>query len=252
MSNISAWLIIAQSNLHVGNESVDNYGLIDKAIQRDPVTTLPCINSSSLKGAINEFASQVLVKTVNSEDRKRIFGVDKTGNKNDTQKGDSSFFDAELLALPRPNDTTLYELVTCPAVLNRYAHRLNIFGLNMAPEELEEKIRANIIPLTIKSTPPKEIMPDFKVIDNAAFKELCEDYELPIIARNHLDNGKSANLWYEQVLPRETVLGTLTLSEEDKLNIILKDRIIQIGANATVGYGYCKFIQLISKTDSNA
>lgn len=45
----NAWLIIAKANLHVGNENISNYGLIDKAIQRDIVTNLPCINSSSLK-----------------------------------------------------------------------------------------------------------------------------------------------------------------------------------------------------------
>ena len=58
MKNITVWLIIARSNLHVGNENVTNYGLIDKAIQRDSLTDLPCINSSSLKGAINEYVAQ--------------------------------------------------------------------------------------------------------------------------------------------------------------------------------------------------
>ena len=28
----NAWLIIAKANLHVGNENISNYGLIDKAI----------------------------------------------------------------------------------------------------------------------------------------------------------------------------------------------------------------------------
>ena len=46
--------IEAISNLHVGNGEI-NYGLIDNLIQRDPVTELPNINSSSLKGALREF-----------------------------------------------------------------------------------------------------------------------------------------------------------------------------------------------------
>ena len=50
--NKSAWLIVAETNLHVGNESVNNFGVIDQAIQRDAVTGIPCIHASSLKGAI--------------------------------------------------------------------------------------------------------------------------------------------------------------------------------------------------------
>lgn len=55
MENKSVWLITAKTNLHVGNENTSNYGLVDKLIQRDALTGLPCINSSSLKGALNEF-----------------------------------------------------------------------------------------------------------------------------------------------------------------------------------------------------
>ena len=51
----SVWLIIPQTNLHVGNESIVNFSVIDKAIQRDVTTGIPCINSSSLKGAIKEY-----------------------------------------------------------------------------------------------------------------------------------------------------------------------------------------------------
>ena len=55
--NIRVFKITAKTNLHVGNESGGDYTIIDKAIQRDPLTGLPCINSSSLKGAINEYCT---------------------------------------------------------------------------------------------------------------------------------------------------------------------------------------------------
>ena len=55
--NTNVWLIQAKTNLHVGNKNTSNYGLIDKAIQRDPLTQIPCINSSSLKGALNEYCT---------------------------------------------------------------------------------------------------------------------------------------------------------------------------------------------------
>lgn len=57
MEKQNVWFITAKTNLHVGNENTSSYGLIDKAIQRDALTNLPCINSSSLKGALNEYAT---------------------------------------------------------------------------------------------------------------------------------------------------------------------------------------------------
>ena len=69
----------------------------------------------------------------------------------------------------------------------------------------------------------------------------CHVDNLPIIARNVLENGESKNLWYEQVLPAETVLYTIIQEENDDLLKALDGKIVQIGAGATIGYGYCKF-----------
>lgn len=231
MEHKSAWLIVAKTNLHVGNESVANYGLIDKAIQRDAVTQLPCINSSSLKGAINEYLTVVLTKSFSPEDRLAIFGVDKGDKSKSTQKGNTCFFDAHILALPRPNNSTLYELASSDAVLTQFSNRLKTFGIEITPQGLKDKIKA-----VCGRTPV--------IYPNDKFVEICSDEELPIIARNCLENGESKNLWYEQILPRETVLGTLILSGCEKLSEKLNQKVIQIGANATIGYGYCEFIKL--------
>jgi len=56
-----------------------------------------------------------------------------------------------------------------------------------------------------------------------------------------LDNGESKNLWYEQVLPAETVLYTIIQEDGNVLKDALNGQVVQIGANATIGYGYCKF-----------
>ena len=78
------------------------------------------------------------------------------------------------------------------------------------------------------------------------FAEKCSNYNLPIIARNVLENGESKNLWYEQVLPSETVLYTIIQEEGEELKNALDGKLVQIGANATIGYGYCEF-KLIEK-----
>lgn len=222
------WLIIAEANLHVGNENVSSYGLIDKAIQRDALTGLPCINSSSLKGALNEYATEMT--DLNPIQRISIFGVDKGKENLETKKGGSIFFDANILLLPRQKDDSLYELVTTDNIIKRFAERATLFGLSLTKEQLEAKLK--IKGLT------------FRTVEDKQFFEYCSDDELPIIARNCLENGESKNLWYEQVLPQKTVLGTLIISHGNVLEDKIKDEIIQIGANATIGYGYCQFVQL--------
>ena len=82
----------------------------------------------------------------------------------------------------------------------------------------------------------------------AAFGEMCKDENLPVIARNVLENGRSANLWYEQVIPAETVFFAVIQEEGEELSNALDGdgdgTIIQIGANATIGYGYCRFTKV--------
>lgn len=89
MNNISVWLIIPQTNLHVGNENTVNFSVIDKSIQRDVTTDLPCINSSSLKGAIKEFMTEYL--NTNAATVQDIFGSIKSDTKN-IKKGSAVFF----------------------------------------------------------------------------------------------------------------------------------------------------------------
>lgn len=231
MKKNNAWLISAKSNLHVGNENTSSYGLIDKAIQRDALTGLPCINSSSLKGSLNEWASQAA--QMDPKDRIKIFGVDKLGKSKETQKGAYTFFDANILLLPIQNDTTLYHFATCPAVLDGFITRMKLFGKKYTRNSLKALLEEK----------------GYKYVEesNYKFNELCHDDNLPIIARNVLENGMSKNLWYEQILPQETVFYTLTLGEENgELEQKLTDssELVQIGANATIGYGYCKFIKL--------
>ena len=71
-------------------------------------------------------------------------------------------------------------------------------------------------------------------------QEISEHLEqLPVIARNQLNNGISANLWYEEFVPRKTVFLTLIsreCEEDTGFDKMLKEP-FQMGANATVGYG---------------
>lgn len=231
------WIITPKTNLHVGDENSSSYGLIDLAIQRNPITTLPCIHSSSLKGAIKEYAANVANKF--NLDLKYIFGSEKKNkeeieqkNEPKNQRGGYTFFDAELIAIPKPchNSNKGYKLWLCKDALDEFLKKAKLLGCIVDSQEIVKAINTEDSEMVEKS------MSDFA--------ESCDDDGLPIIARNYLENGKSENLWYEQVLPAESVLITMIDDGNDKnesLCVAINGKIIQVGANATIGYGYCEF-----------
>ena len=218
----SVWLIIPQTNLHVGNESTVCFSVIDKAIQRDVTTGLPCINSSSLKGAIKEYFEHRKATNI-----KEIFGSTKT-NKGDSQKGSAIFFDATLLAIPEQTTgcATPYKLAYDKGTVDAFVAKAELLGIKITAEAIIGNIQNN------------------EEVNKSKFKELCSNDNLPIIARNCLENGESVNLWYEQVLPSQSVLATVIQTNSKEDLDCLNGKIVQIGANATIGYGYCKFIKL--------
>ncbi|MCC8142633.1 MAG: hypothetical protein LUD02_02810 [Tannerellaceae bacterium] len=85
------------------------------------------------------------------------------------------------------------------------------------------------------------------LVNEAAMKLITDDTHLPVMARNCLETGNE-NLWYEQVLPRFTRLYTIFFSDTKKEKSSMKaffdelnQGVFQIGANASIGYGFCKF-----------
>ena len=237
MDKKNIWFITPKTNLHVGNENTSSYGLIDLAIQRNATTNLPCINSSSLKGAINEFAAN----SNKDLDLLNIFGSDKTDKSKGSQKGLYTFFDANILFIPVQDKENLYHLATNDEVSNRFIDFMKLLGVvdsNYTLDNLKNDIH-NCGVIDEKR---------FNDIEwNANMKDLCSDDNLPIIARNVLENGEGKNLWYEQVLPAETILYTAIDNKSDNNNSLfneLSKSLVQIGAGATIGYGYCKFTNL--------
>lgn len=241
--NVSLLIIDCISNLQVGSGK-DNDGLIDNLIQRDPVMGIPCIFSSSLKGALREHCSKLLPEDINEE----IFG-----KKVDDQKalackpGAYRFTDAMLLAIPDIMNVRNYpyQLVSCLEVLDELRNEVQLFGGGSAIHDAIECGKG----MTSIMVGDEEIMLDV----NNFLRYFADDEHLPVIARNYLENGISANLWYEQVLPRRSRLAAFVLYEgEMKKSFVnaISNNIVQIGANATVGYGLCK-ITVYSNSGNN-
>lgn len=267
MKTINFYQIRAISNLHVGSGEGD-FSIVDKQVQRDPVTGLPTIHASGIKGALRE----AMVQHAKSDETWNnpiieVFGSDPKKREKKIRQGLNHFFDGKLLVLPIRSSHDFFYRATCPLVLNELIGMLEQF----APEHPLIEPLKNLANIVVEPSKPKYFGNDTKEItledwkatfhnlDTSAIQSLTGDRlallhnddflglakELPIIARNYLNDGISDNLWYEEVVPRESLFYTMISrhSDNDKLNefLSLKKHVVQLGANATVGYGLCNF-----------
>lgn len=270
--NKDLYIIECITNLHVGSGDND-FGLIDNRVQRDVITGYPTINASSLKGAFASHFNSEEDKKTRTKEGEIIFGRGNNIKKDEDQKmigqGKYKFFPANLLAIPLRSSSRHYYLVTSDQIIEDYNEMAELFD--------QEEIKTSEIKPTGKvELEGKEV--DKRVIDIKFLKHLKEEIlivkddelkeiveNLPVIARNYLNNGKSENLWYEEIVPRKSVFyfgidkGVAdkgTKYEEvfnEKILFEYKDskgdkkgnkNIIHIGGNVTVGFGACKIMKL--------
>ena len=263
---VAFFCITTKTMMHVGAGG-ENFWIIDKLIQRDETTNLPCINSTSLKGALREFMRDYLSSDGNKINGKswatilfQIFGNDRSDIEKkevesilkevakdlniDANKwkdidiaGDFRILPAELLSIPTLKEDKIQHIISCNWIKDNLQDKLDLFSCELA--------NGNTIDKIVKAD---------EYLSEIDFSEKVDDYNLPVIARNHLEDGTSTNLWYEQVLPRATKMIFPVVYNDEELFEIFKEAItsypIQIGANASVGYGFCK-IDFIETTLKN-
>lgn len=276
------YLLRPFTNLHVGSGET-NFGVIDNLIERDATTGFPCINSSGIKGALKQMLHN---EGVLADDLKDIFGSDtdrnygNTGSGKKYKQGESSFLSAQILAIPVRSVKTPFVLATCPQIIKHFLefwkdltnneHVENVtlekfaglkpdkghgfclknevvdsnlggMEINMTSVNAEFKNSENIISVFGNTQHPVCIISDENMI------ELCNDLNLPVIARNVLEDGESKNLWYEQVLPRESLLYFAVIwgnGQQDIAEKHILGKPIQLGGNASVGYGFTRLNQM--------
>ena len=259
------------TNLHMGSGEA-NFNFIDNQVQRDPITEYPNMHPSGIKGALREFFDGIESK----EYVREIFGSENT-EKEDNKQGEVSFIEGKLLSIPVRSNKKSYFMGTTIEIIKEYVEFSKLFGKNTENlKEIEEELKKIHKKLTeagkkvcvlgneekgllIESFENNEIdfyaendvlskvlgIKDIVVIKEENFKDEISK-RLPVIARNQLENGVSKNLWYEEVVPRETVFYTGLVNSQniDKFEDFckkLEENLVQIGANATIGYGFTKF-----------
>jgi CRISPR-associated protein Cmr4 len=253
----SAYIISCQTNMHVGSGDT-NFGVVDNLVQRDPVTGHPTIHSSSLKGALREYFGE----KISNDHPEYIFG--SPSNAERTTQGNYGFFSAKLLSIPVRSDIIPYFMATSPDTIQNMLSDLDTFKIKLKDATANEALK-NISTMKAVKQQPLSNEADSASIENFCSQKAqipdvqetlgeniaifhCEDFKeitkyLPVVARNNLENGESKNLWYEEIVPAMTRFVFIVGKGEKHQDIFdkaLSEGIIQIGANASIGYGYTK------------
>jgi len=198
------------------------------------------------------------------------------------QPGKYRFLQAELLSIPVRSDKRLFYRTTCSYLLHHLDASLSLFKTHLSTDyssaigeindalfsgskaihfENEEAILEE--PDIVASPRPainnlsklcEMVGKELAVVTDSEFADFVSDFHLPVIARNNLADGRSTNLWYEQVLPSETrfwfgLLYPHSDSELKRFISMIQSNPVQIGANASIGYGFCE-IRLANWSDS--
>ena len=219
------------TNMHVGNGDV-NFNIIDNEVERDVVTGYPTINASGVKGALREYFK----KNVAEDKVKKIFG--------DIESGKLKFLCANMLAIPMraSEGNEAYYLVSTKEALDEYEKICTMFDIKetkMSTQSVTESISVEGVKLSEKVMMGEKTI---YLMNNDIFRKMA----LPVVARNCLENGKSVNLWYEEIVPHKSLFYFVVMAEDadkeffDLFKETVENQIIQFGGNATIGYGLCK------------
>lgn len=267
------YLIHCLTNLHAGSGE-STYGIVDKEVQKDPIEGIPVIHASGLKGAFRE-----LFDYHSNASMETIFGTDtnpsKRANPDKLSAGKYYFVEARMLFLPVRSSRQPFFIATSQEILQRLLDEQDYFGTEkgetlsgafaelLKEENKPQKGRPIIFSNENGSVYIDEYEADVKpsvsmtfgdwpvdnnnitLIHHDDLKNVCK--RLPVIARNFLENGISGNLWYEEIVPRNTLFYFFISKPADDTSFetqmsALGNR-IQLGGNASVGYGLSKLIK---------
>ena len=244
--NVHVYKMTCLTNLHVGNGDV-NYSIIDNEVEKDPVLGEPMIPSSGIKGAL---LSHIKETEMSPTDVSTVFGDDKG-------RGAYKFLAGHLLSRPiRVSEGKgAYVNATSYELIEYYESLLKELGINDSTGINSEKGKT----LSNSRNKSAEGISIDQTVSNKRLEELSGKnwmitdekmlgmVSLPVTARNKLsDTGESLTLWYEEFVPYHSVFFTviITPGKENKLDQYIDGKIVQFGANATIGYGLTRIDKL--------
>lgn len=263
--------ITCLTELHMGSGE-NNFHIIDKTVERDPVTQYPMMNASGVKGALLEH-----FRRAGNPNTVTLFGAparpDETAADGKTKKminstpGNLRILSAKLLgrAVRASSGNGAYYIATTLSALKEY-NDLSFFLTGKAPlnipadlsaeqnyfytpdnqttigvegtivtEKLSEPFAKQLMDLLYATTAER---PGIAILKDESFRGIA----LPVSARNHLIDKISENLWYEENVPNRSSFWFAVQGSEEHLKFFeegLGKHIVQFGGDASVGKGLC-------------
>lgn len=136
------YLVDTLTNMHVGSGDT-HFGVVDNLIQRNPVSKVPVIHSSGIKGALLDYFQND--EELKQNDRlNTLFGGKMEKDKDDKEKklafypGHLIFFEANMLFLPlRANYKVYYNCTSIPVLRDFFEQYKTFIGSSKEINELE-------------------------------------------------------------------------------------------------------------------
>jgi CRISPR-associated protein Cmr4 len=200
---------------------------------------------------------------------KHIFGSEPGEIGDNSSAGNYKFFSAHLLSVPVRSNVRPYYNATSPEVINDFVDFCENAKVSLKVDKTKALLDFaalsggpftfdNLTEAMLEGSYARKGAFDSEKLKKVqyfigespalfpamSFEEIMKG--MPVIARNHLENGISQNLWYEEVVPRQSRFYFAILYKEkngdhfSEFTTKLESSLVQIGANSTVGYGYCK------------
>jgi CRISPR-associated RAMP protein, cmr4 family len=268
------------TNLHIGT-SGSAYGVIKNEVEKDVVLNTPLLPASGIKGALRDFWRQN-----NKKYQEKIFGSDPSEQNEGSKGKCKFLNGQMILRPMRVSlGDYSYCLVTTPDLIRTMLDTFRDFGVktyrgistNVLDKEdflknifneidvvgkvyykggtIKEIEGYSVSSYNIENSESKDVISGiFTMLSYIAQgvpvaimkSEVFQMIDLPIVARNHLIDGKSNNLWYEELVPHQSRFYFITLWEGNDGDNIYKyiiDEIpkipISFGGNNSIGNGYC-------------
>ncbi|WP_022855928.1 type III-B CRISPR module RAMP protein Cmr4 [Thermodesulfobacterium thermophilum] len=267
MSNLAVFYHFYTS-LHFGSGTTLSY--IDLPVERESHTNYPVMPSTGIKGVFRACYQQ----TYGEEKAESIFG------KGD-EEGKLTFVDGRILFFPVKSARGVFVWITCPMVLQRFERDMKIIksdfkinflaSLNFDNDEVayvsSDRITVNDFLILEELSLKKKNNIDFNWIDQlkigidksriAVISDNMFSYFVKnateINARIRIDQEKGTveegALWYEELVPAESVFYSLVIERSKDsckdLQQFIKtynNQIFQFGGNETLGRGFAKVI----------
>ena len=269
--NTAFYQITCLTELHMGSGE-NNFHIIDKTVERDPVTQYPMMNASGVKGALVEFFKRAKNSNtvtlfgapagieVKAEDGKakvtknstpgnlRILAAKLLGRAVRASSGNEAYYIATTLtALKEYNNLAFCLTGTYPLAIPELSKDKNYF---VAPGSQVKQIGVDgiIVEEALTGTFAGQLLellftdktdcPGVAILTDSCFRSIA----LPVSARNYLIDGISENLWYEENVPNHSSFWFAVQGSQENLNCFeqgLGNHIVQFGGDASVGKGMC-------------